>query len=75
MKSLALGFVLDDHAKRDCRRCSHVAELGCQTCHGDSDMPQLNVMPTMAKLLKQELYSPENPKGFGCLECHTQEGT
>jgi mono/diheme cytochrome c family protein len=32
------------------------------------------VMPTMAKLLGEEPYSDANPKGFGCLECHTQEG-
>jgi mono/diheme cytochrome c family protein len=32
------------------------------------------VMPTMAKLLGQEPYSEANPKGFGCLECHTAEG-
>ena len=29
------------------------------------------VLPTMAKLVKQPEYSQENPKGFGCLECHT----
>jgi cytochrome c553 len=33
-----------------------------------------DIMPTMAKLLKQQPYSEENPKGFGCLACHTQEG-
>jgi hypothetical protein len=32
------------------------------------------IMPTMAKLLKQQPYTDENPKGFGCLGCHTQEG-
>jgi hypothetical protein len=31
------------------------------------------VMPTMANILGQPVYSKENPKGFGCLECHTQE--
>lgn len=31
------------------------------------------IKPTMAKLLKQTEYSEENPKGFGCLECHTME--
>jgi hypothetical protein len=31
------------------------------------------VMPTMAKILDQPVYSKDNPKGFGCLECHTQE--
>lgn len=32
------------------------------------------VWPTMGKLVQQELYSKDNPKGFGCLECHTEEG-
>lgn len=32
------------------------------------------VKPTMAKLLGEAEYSPENPKGFGCLQCHTAEG-
>jgi hypothetical protein len=31
------------------------------------------IKPTMAKLLSQEEYSDTNPKGFGCLECHTQK--
>jgi len=31
------------------------------------------IKPTMAKLLKQPEYSESNPKGFGCLECHTPE--
>ncbi len=31
------------------------------------------IKPTMAKLLQQPEYSEENPKGFGCLECHTPE--
>jgi hypothetical protein len=31
------------------------------------------IKPTMAKLLKQTEYSEANPKGFGCLECHTME--
>ncbi len=30
------------------------------------------IMPTMAKTLGQEPYSEQNPKGFGCLECHTE---
>jgi hypothetical protein len=30
-----------------------------------------DIKPTMAKLLKLPEYTPENPKGFGCLECHT----
>ena len=31
------------------------------------------IKPTMAKLLQQPEYTPENPKGFGCLECHGAE--
>jgi hypothetical protein len=31
------------------------------------------IKPTMAKLLREPEYSEENPKGFGCLECHTAE--
>ncbi len=30
------------------------------------------VKPAMAKLLSLPEFTPENPKGFGCLECHTQ---
>jgi hypothetical protein len=29
------------------------------------------VKPTMAKLLGETEYSPENPTGFGCGNCHT----
>jgi hypothetical protein len=32
------------------------------------------VWPTMGNLLQEKLYSEENPKGFSCLNCHT-EGT
>ena len=32
------------------------------------------IKPTMAKLLGEAEYSPENPKGFGCVRCHTAEG-
>ncbi len=32
------------------------------------------VKPTMAKLLQESEYTPENPTGFGCLNCHTAEG-
>jgi cytochrome c553 len=31
------------------------------------------VMPTMGKILNLPLHSEENPKGFGCLGCHTME--
>ncbi len=32
------------------------------------------IKPTMATLLKEPEYSEQNPKGFGCLHCHTAEG-
>jgi cytochrome c553 len=32
------------------------------------------IMPTMGKILDLPLYSEANPKGFGCLACHTLEG-
>jgi mono/diheme cytochrome c family protein len=32
------------------------------------------VMPTMAKVLNLPLFSKDNPKGFGCLACHTLKG-
>jgi hypothetical protein len=31
------------------------------------------VKPEMAKLLKESEYTEANPKGFGCLECHTMK--
>lgn len=31
------------------------------------------VKPEMAALLGEPEYSPENPEGFGCFECHTME--
>lgn len=31
------------------------------------------VKPTMAGLLGMPEYGPDNPKGFGCMECHTVE--
>jgi hypothetical protein len=31
------------------------------------------VKPGMAKLLEQPEYSESEPKGFGCLECHTEK--
>jgi hypothetical protein len=30
------------------------------------------VWPTMGKILDLPLHSEENPKGFGCLNCHTE---
>jgi len=38
----------------------------------DIDWMKNEVMPTMGKLLRLTLYSEDNPKGFGCLHCHTQ---
>lgn len=40
----------------------------------DLEWMNKQVEPTMAKVLDQPLYSKENPKGFGCLACHTLEG-
>ena len=31
------------------------------------------VKPQMAKLMHEPEYTEQNPKGFGCLECHTQK--
>ncbi len=31
------------------------------------------VKPEMAKLLQVPEYTEQNPKGFGCLECHQQK--
>jgi hypothetical protein len=31
------------------------------------------VEPTMAKLLQQAEWSPQNPDGFACLSCHTPD--
>ena len=38
----------------------------------DIEWMKNEVMPTMGKILQLPLYSEENPKGFGCLHCHTQ---
>ncbi|HMG24924.1 MAG TPA: hypothetical protein VK607_26490 [Kofleriaceae bacterium] len=40
----------------------------------DIEWMEKEVLPTMAKILGQPMYSKDNPKGFGCLECHTLEG-
>jgi cytochrome c553 len=40
----------------------------------DLEWMQKEVLPTMGKVLDMPLYSKENPKGFGCLACHTLEG-
>lgn len=37
----------------------------------DLEWMQQVVKPTMANLLKQAEYSPQNTHGFGCLSCHT----
>ncbi len=31
------------------------------------------IKPAMAKLMGEEEYTEANPKGFGCLECHTMK--
>lgn len=36
-----------------------------------SEFMAKEVKPTMAHLLGMPEYSPDNPTGFGCLECHT----
>ena len=36
----------------------------------DIEWMKNDVKPTMAKILGQPEWSPENPKGFGCVECH-----
>ncbi len=33
-----------------------------------------DIKPVMAKLLQETEYNEQNPKGFGCLHCHTAEG-
>lgn len=40
----------------------------------DIEWMEKQVLPTMGKVLDMPLYSKENPKGFGCLACHTLEG-
>jgi hypothetical protein len=40
----------------------------------DLEWMKTDIMPTMAKLLGMDPYTPQNPKGFGCLGCHTQVG-
>lgn len=37
----------------------------------DLEWMKTEVFPTMAKVLRLAPYSPDNPKGFGCLACHT----
>ena len=39
----------------------------------DVEFMQRDVKPTMARLLKQPEWTPENTDGFGCLECHPKE--
>lgn len=40
----------------------------------DLDWMHNEVWPTMGKILNMPLHSEENPKGFGCLNCHTMKG-
>jgi hypothetical protein len=39
----------------------------------DLEWMKNEVKPAMAKLLRVAEFSPENPKGFGCPDCHTAE--
>jgi hypothetical protein len=39
----------------------------------DVEWMKQQVYPTMGKLLRIPLQSADNPKGFSCLNCHTQE--
>ena len=38
---------------------------------GDLEWMEKQVKPTMAKLVQMPEYTEQNPKGFGCLACHT----
>jgi len=40
----------------------------------DLEWMSKEIMPAMAKILNEPVSSELNPKGFGCLECHTPEG-
>jgi cytochrome c553 len=39
----------------------------------DLEWMSKEVKPAMAKLLARPEFTPENPKGFGCQDCHTTE--
>lgn len=39
----------------------------------DLDWMHNEIEPAMAKVLNLPMYSEQNPTGFGCLGCHTQE--
>jgi cytochrome c553 len=39
----------------------------------DLDWMHNEIEPAMAKVLGLPMYSEQNPKGFGCLGCHTME--
>ena len=39
----------------------------------DMEWMAKEVKPTMAKLLSEPEFTPDNPKGFGCQNCHTTE--
>lgn len=40
----------------------------------DMEWMAKEVMPTMAQTLGVPMHTKDNPKGFGCLGCHTPEG-
>jgi hypothetical protein len=39
----------------------------------DIEWMKKDVLPTMAQIIGEPVHSEQNPNGFGCLECHTQE--
>jgi len=39
----------------------------------DIEFMQNDVLPTMARLVKRSVWTPEDTDGFGCLECHPKE--
>ena len=41
---------------------------------GDVEWMEKEVKPEMAKLVQMPEYTEQNPKGFGCLACHTMAG-
>jgi hypothetical protein len=54
-----------------------LAELDFQNPDPDdkeiSEFMAKEVKPTMARLLGLPEYTPQNPTGFGCLQCHTMK--
>ena len=40
----------------------------------DIEWMKTKIQPTMAKLLREDEHTEDNPSGFGCLNCHTAAG-